>query len=67
MRTIDPQVALQELRWSLEDLHREVINDDYEQREELEVVFERAREHFEALDGWLRRGGSLPTEWQDRA
>lgn len=66
MRVIDPQVALQELRWSLEDLHREVINDDYDQREDLEFAFERVKEHFDNLDGWLRRGGALPQEWDHR-
>lgn len=64
---MDPQVTLQEVRWGLEDLQRELTNDDYTDQEALEDTFNQLKEHFDALDGWLRRGGALPDEWGARA
>ena len=63
---MDPSVSLRELRWGLEDLQRAITNDDYDQ-DELEVRLNSAKEHFEALDGWLLRGGAFPPEWGQRA
>lgn len=64
---MDPQVTLQEIRWGFEDTQRELTNDDYTDQEALEDSFNRLKEHFDALDSWLRRGGLLPEEWGARA
>ena len=61
---MDPQIALQEVRWQIENLRGAVNNNDTPGTEE---ALELLEEHFEALDGWLRRGGSLPVEWGARA
>lgn len=63
---MDPNVTLQEVRWGFEDAQRELTNDDYRDQEALEDSFSRLKEHFDALDGWLRRGGALPDEWDHR-
>ena len=59
---MDPQSALQELRWAIEDLKREFTNDDYADSS-IEDTFDRLQQHFEGLDDWLRKGGALPTDW----
>lgn len=56
---MDPTSALQELRWSLEDLENEVKDGP----EQIEIAFERVKEHFDNLDGWLSRKGLLPSDW----
>lgn len=61
---MDPNVTLQELRWGFEDLLRDLTNDDYATSPKvLEESIERLEQHFDALDGWLRRGGLLPDDW----
>ena len=60
---MDPQIALQEVRWQIENLRVDFQSDDMNA---LEQSLEALEEHFEALDGWLRRGGALPQEWDNR-
>lgn len=60
---MDPQIALQEVRWQIENLRTDLQSDDMNA---LEQSLEALEEHFEALDGWLRRGGHPPQEWDHR-
>lgn len=61
---MDPQVALQEVRWQIENLRGAVNNND---TPGIEEALELLEENFDALDSWLRRGGLLPDEWGARA
>lgn len=73
---MDPTEALNRLRAAIEG-YREAeseANDyaeagsDHDAQYWREVMAERVAdvvEHAEALDGWLSRGGFLPTWWQD--
>lgn len=66
---MDPEVALQELRWGLEDLHEIVFAKGdlgHYGFEELEDAVNNVQNHFNALDGWLRKGGAIPNEWGHR-
>lgn len=54
---MDPNVALAEIR----HLILEIQNADQEDAR-LEAGAELI-DYFEALDGWLSRGGFLPTDW----
>ena len=58
---MDPNVALHDLREAV----NEAANPD--QYTDMEIVAEKITEAFDALDGWLSRGGALPEEWGQRA
>lgn len=58
---MDPNTALHDLREAVD----EAANPD--QYTDLEIVTEKITEAFDALDGWLQRGGALPEEWGTRA
>ena len=57
---MDPQIALQEVRWQIENLRGAVNNND---TPGIEEALELLEENFDALDSWLRRGGHLPSDW----
>jgi hypothetical protein len=54
---MDPDVALKEMR----ALVQEVLYDNAS-----EEAAERLSELFEGLDGWISKGGFLPTSWQPK-
>lgn len=54
---MDPNIALHDLREAV----NEAANPD--QYTDMEVVAEKIVEAFDALDGWLSRGGFLPGDW----
>lgn len=58
---MDPNTALHDLREAIRDAEHP---DQYTDRE---VAIEQVAASFEALDGWLSRGGALPEEWGARA
>lgn len=54
---MDPNVALREIRLLIRQ-HRLIgLNDN---------GFGQLVDRFEALDGWLSKGGFLPEEWDDK-
>lgn len=57
MTAMDPNVALREIRLLIRQ-HRLIgLNDN---------GFGQLVDRFEALDGWLSKGGFLPDEWDDK-
>lgn len=54
---MDPNVSLHALREAIRDA---LEPDQYVDRE---VAIEQVADNFEALDGWLSRGGALPDDW----
>jgi hypothetical protein len=52
---MDPNETLRQLRQLFADIDEEVWDP---------LEFERARDLFQALDGWISNGGFLPEGWQ---
>lgn len=63
---MDPNEALSTLRRAIRDFRLAEDASDADVYLMLEHAATMA-EHFEALDGWLRKGGVLPLSWQVNA
>jgi len=58
---MDPDEALHQIRMAI--AHFRAITDGRATLCEAEVAASTALEHFEALDGWMSRGGFKPEDW----
>lgn len=56
---MDPDETLRQIREALDRGH------EAHSQEERAVAFAQAAGLFEALDGWLCRGGFLPSDWMN--
>lgn len=65
---MDPNETLERARRAAARIRELQDKDDLtkEEVEEHEQEHENLVEHFEALDGWLSRGGFLPGAWNVR-
>ncbi len=59
---MDPDEALANLRKLMQQLYDELPGPDI-QSTRIEDLASEIVEQFEALDGWLTRGGFLPAAW----
>ncbi len=59
---MDPDAALAGLRSAMAKLREEYDSSTTYERAGLELP--KALDNFEALDGWLSRGGFLPRAWK---
>jgi hypothetical protein len=64
---MDPEVTMTCLRDAIESAARlaERALDGDDTQEELIGEVARIQELFDALDGWLSKGGFLPRRWRD--
>jgi hypothetical protein len=63
---MDPNAALDTIREAATNLRAQLDSDD-PSSSAIEQEAGWLAEHFEALDGWLLKGGFLPDEWKAAA